>query len=715
MSPEGKAHFRNLSQALSKVRESSGSKPEKPQIVICPGVYRESFFCSKAVEIVGEGAVEEIVITAGEPCRVTATGCTIKGISFQSSVHILGGKVFLEECRFLGSEGEPGLVIGGAETEVTLRGCSIYTGGVGVSVGEKAKVQLEDCCIECQQRGLTAAEADVKILRCRLTAEGGVAVRVQEGASVDIRESVLSNGEWGIGVADRGSQLWVDKCEVIGNRSGGIGVGQGTTARILQTKFQGNQRGVHALGEGTTVHIAQSHFVGQKETAIAVAQGAIGEVLSCLFEQNPVGILQLQSEVLIRHCRLDGSGEVGIQVQEGAISEIYDCELKRSAVGIRVVGEGTRATILNSRVTETLGIGVSFLSKAEGKLGESRLADGEWGVVLDGASPILEESEFYNCGVLIQGGAKGSLRRCRITSGRIGLAIVGTETAPFCLESSFTDNSLVGVQIEGGATPHLQQCQVAKNEVGIIILHENTEPTIAQCRIEGHRESGIRIEEGAKGRILQSTIAENPWGVRLSGEGTNPLLCRCLIEEHEKGGVRIEGGANGTLEQCVVSSGQWGVVILGSGTTPCLSGCYIESQSGIGLAISQQAKPRIERCFIYNNDVGVAISGSGTAPIFSECTIRNNRVLGLEFFNGATGLMSHCQITGNSYGIRSFGAGTQPILNRCFLEGNGEEGLRIEKDALAEVDGNIARAVGERSFFSLIGSIFYRNKTKETD
>jgi parallel beta-helix repeat protein len=222
---------------FASINEAIDVAPPGTCILVRPGLYRESLRIRHAVELVGQGPREQIIVeTEGGPTlRMTTSHATVRGLTLRSTlglrskrffaVDVQLGRLLLEDCAITsGSLAAVG--VHGVHADPLFRGCTLQSSqGTGIVVFEHGHGTYKDCIISsnaCSGIRITKA-ANPTFIAC----------------------TIRDNGANGICVADHGRGTFID-CEVAGNRLAGIEV-QKAGNPLLQRCRLGYNGGVGAL------------------------------------------------------------------------------------------------------------------------------------------------------------------------------------------------------------------------------------------------------------------------------------------------------------------------------------------------------------------------------------------------------------------------------------------------------------------------------------
>ena len=350
----GQAHCLSLKVALRQARAGS-------EILLLPGIYRESVTVDKDVEILGVGEPGEVVLEGvGGPTLVLAAGApvlrgvTLRGAPGHSVLRIDRGFPIVEGCTLSGA----GTCVEVAGGQLTLRDCRILATGLrGLTVAALAQARLEGGSIEGFQ-------------------EAGI--RVEAGGQVTLQAMQ-------------------------------VGPGPGTGLRL-------GARGQATL-EGSTLSGAAG--------AVELGRESRGQFTQCrLVDSHYAGLLALeQSQATLEACELSGNGCAGAHVLAGANVVLRKCQVSgNEGFGISVMDRGL-ATLEGCQVRSNGGSGLLIHRGATVQVRATTFAEGRsLGIdCADGGQGVLDGCEIVgNAGVGVQVESGGSLLlvRCTLRDGR---------------------------------------------------------------------------------------------------------------------------------------------------------------------------------------------------------------------------------------------------------------------------------------------------------
>ncbi len=250
----GRGDCRSISEAVGKAQTGT-------RILVQPGVYSEGVVIDKPVEIIGDGAREEIVIDcADSPClQMRADYAVVRNLSVRgraplresgdpndSAIYVDQGCLVVGDCQIT-SETGAGIAIEGVKANPIVRRCKIYSGNsVGVWVFKNGQGTVEDCDI---------------------AGNAGVGVQISEGGNPVIRRCAIHDGKnVGVYVSEKGLGT-VEDCDIFGNAGAGVLIMQGGNPVIRRCKINRNgYKAVWVLEKGAGT-IADCDLTGNSSGA----------------------------------------------------------------------------------------------------------------------------------------------------------------------------------------------------------------------------------------------------------------------------------------------------------------------------------------------------------------------------------------------------------------------------------------------------------------
>jgi hypothetical protein len=184
--------------------------PNNSRLLVREGFYNESILLGKSIEIVGDGAIENIIVeSTNSSCvsmqtdRATIRGLTLNGIGKQNgksffAVDIPRGELILENCDIT-SDSLSCIAIHGANANPLIKNCLVHDGAdSGVYIFDNARGRIE--------------ESDVYHNK-------NVGVAITGGANPLIKKCRVFEGDnGGIVVWQNGAAGVIEDCEILAHR-----------------------------------------------------------------------------------------------------------------------------------------------------------------------------------------------------------------------------------------------------------------------------------------------------------------------------------------------------------------------------------------------------------------------------------------------------------------------------------------------------------------
>jgi F-box protein 11 len=245
------------------------------RIVVREGTYRESLRLSKALEIVGEGERERILVTTdtGNALHCDAPLARISGLRFRreaggngAGIRIAGGGAEIEDC-VVESLSPACVQTIGSGTAPTLRRCLLRDGEAGgLLVQDGAHPVVEDC-------------------RFIGHAFVGVAVKGQ-ATRATLRRCLAADGKQGGFVFYDGAGGVMEGCEASGNARSGVAIITGAAPLLRDCTLRDNRQPgllVHENGRG---RVEGGRIAGNGGAGVFVRTGGAIEITGCTITGN---------------------------------------------------------------------------------------------------------------------------------------------------------------------------------------------------------------------------------------------------------------------------------------------------------------------------------------------------------------------------------------------------------------------------------------------
>ncbi len=243
--PSGRGDYRTLGEALRRVAANA-------RLLVQPGVYRESLFLDKPVEIQGQGPLDKVVISADDAaCIVAMASATLRGLTLTrwgtktkgAALDVTRGSLTLDGCA-VSATARACIAVGGRGASLTARRCQVHDGAnTGLLFYDEATGVLEDCDIVRQ---------------------GMNGVQITQGANPTLTGCQVRQGrEIGVWVDDAGRGT-LDGCSIVGNLFQGVLIGKAGAPTIRRCTIRGNSVGVW-VAQGAAGLVEQCEIIGNRE------------------------------------------------------------------------------------------------------------------------------------------------------------------------------------------------------------------------------------------------------------------------------------------------------------------------------------------------------------------------------------------------------------------------------------------------------------------
>ncbi len=266
----GNGDYTTITTALRNVQENE-------RILVRPGIYNERLILDKAVEIIGDGPKEHIIVESSDTnCLSMQTNfASVQGLTLRSrtgqynkkcfGVDISQGQLILEDCDIT-SDSLSCITIHNFAANPIIRRCRLFNSKQnGVFVHNQGRGFIEEC----------------EIFGNELSG-----IEIKDGASPLIRDcSIHDSKQSGIFVHDQGKGT-IKQCDIFGNGLSGIEIKDSSDPIVRDcTLHDDKQNGVyvHKQGNGT---IEQCDIFGNGLSGIEIKDSANPLIRGCIIKKN---------------------------------------------------------------------------------------------------------------------------------------------------------------------------------------------------------------------------------------------------------------------------------------------------------------------------------------------------------------------------------------------------------------------------------------------
>jgi F-box protein 11 len=329
------------------------------RVVVRPGTYRVPVVVDRAIELVGDGPREAIVLepAGAEVLSLCASGAVVRHLTIRpavvgndgtdySAIWVRDVVATIEDCDLTSHLGAA-VWVGGRSSRATIRGCRIHDGATnGVAAWDEGTAIVEDCDITGHRwPGVMArgAQSNATVLGCRIVDNLSTGAAADCGATLLVEHSLVArNAESGVVLAEATPRSRIEDNDIDGNAGPAVLVRGGVGGRIHGNRFRRNELGVVVtdaatpdvsgneahdcsgpailvIGTRTDPAVSDNLIVTPRATAIVVRDGGAGR-----FERN----------------RITADRQPGVWIQEEGSSPVFIENIVTGSVliGIAVTG-----------------------------------------------------------------------------------------------------------------------------------------------------------------------------------------------------------------------------------------------------------------------------------------------------------------------------------------------------------------------------------------
>jgi parallel beta-helix repeat protein len=482
----GPEHFHSISEAIQKARPGA-------RILVLPGLYNEEIVLDKALEIVGEGRLADVIVqnTSGSSCLTMRTDyAVVRNLTLRGRAALVGknvvtvsipqGRLVLENCD-VSSDSDACIYVHGTLANPIIRFCEIHdsVSGSGFFCDKQSEGVIEDCNIHSN----TQAQ-----------------VLIQSGSSCVFRRCHVQKGKSaGVIVRDKGHGTFED-CLIRDNSFSGIEIQSESNPAIYRCEIHSNGMwgllfGKKSKGLADRCYI---HSNGQSQAQVEIRE---------------------ESEPTIRQCKISGGNGVGISIQSKAKGLLEECDIADAAgVGIWI-GEESDPTLRRCVIHDGKVNGVVISGRSKGTLANCEIArhlqQYPAVVVMDGSSPLLSRCRVHTCGasgVWIRGKGVGTVLDCEVHDTASAGVEIGEESAPILKNCVVRNSKTTGVLIRGKSTGELKECKILSNAYAGVTVQEGGKPRLSQCIISGNGYEAVWIKADSTATVTECNLSGNKRG-----------------------------------------------------------------------------------------------------------------------------------------------------------------------------------------------------------
>ncbi len=322
------------------------------RIEVGPGTYDESLAIDHPVEIVpaaraGAGSVS--VVSNGAPCLIVQTSeATVRGLSLRTvetngvpegaaTVHVVRGRLTLEQCQLTLTGTSPCVLVDGPAAESLLRRCTIRdAGGPGV-LFDGTHGTLEDCDITGSAGAAVVLMngAAGMLRRCAIRDGRDSALAVLRHSRVTVEGCPIEAND-GTGIyADGESSVVASRCDIRRSGESGLYLNRDSQATIEDCTIVGSLFDGIIVANYAQVMARKSHIRGSHGAGVFLDINGRGALDDCTIADNGHSGVEVHegASVRIRGGAIGNNGEWAIRLYHRAEDDVLDCDLRGNANG----------------------------------------------------------------------------------------------------------------------------------------------------------------------------------------------------------------------------------------------------------------------------------------------------------------------------------------------------------------------------------------------
>jgi len=295
---------------------------------------------------------------------------------------------------------------------------------------------------------------------------------------------------------------------------------------------------------------------------VYIEQGNV-HFTNCVFSSTEagVGVLYEHSSAVFENCCFKDSN-IGLLSFFGSKFTMSDCVIERNAeIGMKV-SQGSDPSVNNTVFREN-GTGIVMEEGARGTLKQCEITSSEKGVVLTSkAAPILQGCALHHNdhSLILSEQAIGIIRHCTITDSQQGID-VSNNGVLHLTESRVERNQNMNLSVIGSSI-QMKDCHVGEANIGAH-LKMVYESSILSSTFIHHDSNAIQIEEQNDLQIMGCQFKEDVSSIRFQSQATG-IVKECEIIAPELTGIVIVEESTPTIANCTVRDGKIGLFLKNS-------------------------------------------------------------------------------------------------------------------------------------------------------
>lgn len=359
---DGSGDFLTITDAIRRA-------PENARLLVRPGIYHEGFVLDKQVEIIGDGALEEIIVRAtASSCVVmqmneaTLRNLTLRGQARSGGVNNDGffavdiprGRLLLDACD-ISSDSLSCVAIHNQTAEPIIRRCRIHHAvDSGVYAFDNARGQIEACDIfENSNVGVAiTGGAETNVSGCHVHHGKSAGIVVWNSAANKIEDcDVYANASAGIGISDAGAAT-VRRCRIHEGHNIGVFVHRGGHGAIEDCNIYAHAEAEIAVTSDADIRLRNCQIHQGQSSGVVVRDAGRAFLEACdVFRNQGSGVHVDAGGIAVAHkCRINENDHVGVSCDSGGAVSVENCDLTQNRIAAWETNHGATVESRNNRL-----------------------------------------------------------------------------------------------------------------------------------------------------------------------------------------------------------------------------------------------------------------------------------------------------------------------------------------------------------------------------
>ncbi len=292
------------------------------RILIKPGLYQESITLDKPLQLIGDGAMEEIIVESqtGRCVWMKTDQALIRGLSLRCRPGLNEKKYFAVDIP---------------QGQLTLEYCDISSEALACVAIHSSIGLLNHCQIHDSHAGgiYVYNNGKGRIEHCDIFGNAYPGIQIKEGGDPQITDCQIHDGKSSGVVVSHQGKGQISHCTIFGNTYAGIEINQKGDPVIQDCQIHdGGTSGIyiHHHGRGK---IENCEISGHAYPGITIKNGGQPLIQGCqIYDGKASGVLFSQeANGKIQDCDIFANGRAGIKIENGGNPVVENCTIKENA------------------------------------------------------------------------------------------------------------------------------------------------------------------------------------------------------------------------------------------------------------------------------------------------------------------------------------------------------------------------------------------------